>query len=71
MSNVLGYETMLPLNMEKEYSGVLLLAAVLNLLIIIPLIQLWGAEGVALSLMITETCITALMWIILKRRKVF
>lgn len=71
MSNVLGYETMLPLNMEKEYSGVLFLAAVLNLIIIIPLIKLWGAEGAAVSLMITETTITAIMWGILKKRKVF
>ena len=70
MSNVLGYETMLPLNMEKEYTGTLFLAAVLNLVIIIPLIKLWGAEGAAVSLMITETFITALMWIILKRKKV-
>lgn len=71
MSNVLGYETMLPLNMEKEYSGVLFLAAVLNLIIIIPLIKFWGAEGAAVSLMITETTITAIMWGILKKRKVF
>lgn len=69
MSNVMGYETMLPLGMEKIYSRVLISASILNLAIIFPLISWGGAEGTACAMLVTETFVTAVMAAILWRRR--
>lgn len=70
LSNVLGYETMLPLGMEKDFSKVLIEASILNLLIIGPLIYWKQAAGVAIAMLITETFVTLIMGYVLWRKKV-
>lgn len=69
MSNVMGYETMLPLGMEKIYSRVLISASILNLAIIFPLISWGGAEGTACAMLVTETFVTVVMAAVLWRRR--
>lgn len=70
LSNIFGYETMLPLGMEKIYSKILLLVSVLNLLIIVPLILLYRENGVSVTMFITESVVTIAMGIALKRRHI-
>ncbi len=70
MSNVMGYETMLPLGMEKIYSRVLISASILNLAIIFPLISWGGAEGTAYAMLVTETFVTVVMAAVLWRRRI-
>ena len=70
MSNVMGYETMLPLGMESIYSHVLIAASVFNLIIIYPLISSWGAEGTSWAVLCTETFVTSMMSIILWKKKI-
>ena len=70
MSNVMGYETMLPLGMESVYSKVLMAASVLNLLIICPLISWGGAEGTAWAVVTTETFVTLAMAGVLWRKRI-
>lgn len=70
MSNVMGYETMLPLGMEKIYSKVLMEASVFNLVIIYPLISWGGAEGTSWAVLCTETLVTALMAGILWKKRI-
>lgn len=70
MSNVMGYETMLPLGMEKIYSKVLMVASVFNLVIIYPLISWGGAEGTSWAVLCTETLVTALMAVILWKKRI-
>lgn len=70
MSNVMGYETMLPLGMEKIYSKILIAASVFNLVIIYPLISWDGANGTALAVLATETFVTCMMTLILWRKKI-
>lgn len=53
-SNIFGYETMLPLGMEKIYSRILLLASTLNIAIIIPFIMIYQENGVSAAILITE-----------------
>lgn len=69
LSNVLGYETMLPLGMEKDFSKVLIGASVLNLLIIVPFIYWKQAIGVAIAMLITETFITLTMGYVLWKKR--
>ena len=65
VSNIFGYETMLPLGMQKAYSQTL----ILNLILIVPSILWKEALGVAFCVMITETFITLLMgWILWKKK---
>lgn len=70
MSNVMGYETMLPLGMEKIFSKVLIAASVFNLIIIYPLISWDGANGTALAVLATETFVTGMMAMILWKKKI-
>lgn len=70
MSNVMGYETMLPLGMEKIYSRVLMAASILNLMIIISLISWGGAEGTAWAMLVTESFVTIAMAVVLWRRRI-
>lgn len=70
MSNVMGYETMLPLGLEKIYSRVLIAASILNLMIIIPLISWGGAEGTAWAMLVTESFVTIAMAVVLWRRRI-
>ena len=61
ISTVFGYETMLPLGMQKKYSQILIIASILNLILIVPSILWKEALGVALCVFVTETFITLLM----------
>ncbi len=70
MSNVMGYETMLPLGMEKIYSKVLMVASVFNLTIIYPLISWGGAEGTSWAVLCTETLVTVMMAGILWKKRI-
>lgn len=65
VSNVLGYETMLPLGMEKTYSRVLFCASVLNVMIIVPFIYWKDASGVAVTMLVTEIFVTLMMGCVL------
>lgn len=70
VSNVLGYETMLPLGMEKTYSRILFCASVLNLMIVVPLIYWQEASGVAVAMSVTEIFVTVVMGCILWRKHI-
>lgn len=71
MSNVLGYETMLPLGMEKIYTRILIMASIINLIIIVPLVLWKDASGVACSMFITETFVTIAMGTIIYKRSIY
>ncbi len=67
LSNIFGVQTMVTFGMKKQFSRILLLAGVFNLVILFPLIWAAGAEGAAISLMLTEVIVTVTMAIILQR----
>lgn len=69
-SNIFGYETMLPLGMEKIYSRILLLASTLNIAIIIPFIMLYQENGVSAAILITELFVTVIMGIVLRKKDI-
>lgn len=71
LSNIFGYEIMLPLNMENVYSRILICASVLNLIIIGPLIFFFQENGVSMAMLITEIFVTATMGILLWKKHIF
>jgi O-antigen/teichoic acid export membrane protein len=54
--------------MQREFSRILLLSGLGNIALLIPLVLEWGANGAAMAVLVTESLVTAMMWILLKRR---
>lgn len=67
LSNIFGIQTMLTFGMQNEFSRILLLAAILNTCIVMPLIYLYKAIGVCIAITVTECFVTTFMWYILKK----
>lgn len=67
ISNVLGIQTMVPFGMDKQFSRILIFSGLLNVLMGIVLIKLYGAAGAGISLLITETFVTVGMIICLRQ----
>ncbi|WP_427113187.1 flippase [Megasphaera sueciensis] len=58
VSNVFGIQTMLNFGWQKEFSKILVGAAIFNLIIVVPLAIIWHGEGVAVSMVLTELLVT-------------
>jgi PST family polysaccharide transporter len=71
ISNVLGIQTMVTFGMDKQFSRLLLASGMLNLLLAIPLVHAFGAKGASMSLLATEIFVTASMWFVLHRNKIY
>jgi O-antigen/teichoic acid export membrane protein len=54
INTVLGMQMMLPLGMNKPFSRVLIRAAVLDLVLIVPLSWYFGAQGTAIAVLLAE-----------------
>ena len=68
LSNVFGVQTMLPLGMNKEFSLILMLSGMVNVLMVIPLCILFGAAGVVASIVCVEVGVTVCMgWLLASR----
>lgn len=53
--------------MKKQFNKVLLSAAIVNTVIVLPMIYFYQAIGVSVSMMITETFVTLSMYYILRK----
>ena len=71
LSNVFGIQIMLPFGMQSTFSKILICAAVLNTCMVIPLILLYQDIGVSVSIVITECFVTAVMFYVLKKNKIW
>ncbi|MBW9402018.1 flippase [Leclercia sp. EC_58] len=69
ISNVLGVQGMLTMGMKKAFSAIVWFGAVINTIIIFPLIYYYQAEGAAISVLITEVLI--MLIIFYKVRKIW
>jgi len=54
VSNVLGIITMIPFGLDKQFSRIVIFAGLLNIVIGVPLILCFGAEGAGASILLTE-----------------
>lgn len=61
LSNVFGIQTMLPLGLEKSFSRIVMLSGIINISLILALAPVWGAEGAAAAIVITESLVTLAM----------
>ncbi|MDZ7623398.1 MAG: flippase [Ignavibacteriaceae bacterium] len=70
MSNVMGIQTMLPLNKQNAFSFVLFLAAIINLSLSFILVPKFFEIGTSISVLLTEVFVTISFFIFLKRNKI-
>lgn len=65
--NIAPNQTIMAMNKHKPYSLVFILSAILNIIINIILVNLFGAAGTALSIVLTESILTIGLFAILSR----
>jgi PST family polysaccharide transporter len=70
LSNIFGIQTMLVFGMKKQFNKVLLSAAIVNTVIVLPMIYFYQAIGVSISMTITEIFVTLSMYYILKKNNI-
>ena len=70
LSNVLGIQTMLPLNKHKSFSGILFLAAVINLTLAFIFVPIFFEVGTAISALTTETFVTLAFYFFIRFNKI-
>lgn len=71
LSNVFGIQIMLPFGMKSTFSRILICAAVLNTCMVLPLIYFWQDIGVSISIVTTECFVTVIMYLTIKKYKIF
>lgn len=70
LSNVFGIQTMLPFGLHREFSHIITASAVVNTILVFPLIYLWGGVGTCISMVVTECFVTISMGIVLRKKKI-
>jgi PST family polysaccharide transporter len=65
INNIYGTQGMLNFGMKPQYSRIIMLSAVFNNIILLPLCYWFKAPGAAASALITETAVTLMMAIML------
>ncbi len=68
VNNMHGSQTMLTFKMNKMFSKIVLTSAVVNIVIVIPLTNMFSGEGAAMSMLFTELFLLITMSIALRRR---
>lgn len=66
-SNVLGVQYLLPIHKQKEFTISVTLGAILNVILNIPLIKVWGLNGAMIATSIAEFSVTLYQLFIVKR----
>lgn len=69
LSNVFGIQIMLNFGMKRVFSRILLSSGVLNVFLVLALGAWRGAVGAAISVLLTEICITGCMAFVLWRKQ--
>ncbi|KAF0507035.1 flippase [Pediococcus pentosaceus] len=67
-SNALGTQYLLPTNQNSAFTKSVVLGAVVNIVVNIPLIMLWGALGATLSTVLSEVAVTGYQLYVLRRQ---
>ena len=70
LSNVLGIQTMLPLNKQKSFAIILFFAAVINLILSFILVPKYFEIGTSISVLVTEIFVTMAFFVFIKKNKI-
>lgn len=70
LSNVLGIQTMLPMNKQKGFAIILFFAAMINLILSFILVPKYFEIGTAISVLATEIFVTMAFFVFIKKNKI-
>lgn len=70
LSNVLGILTMLTFGLDKQFSRILIAAGGFNIMLGVPLILWFGAQGAGASVLVSETFVTVTMILVLRHHRI-
>ena len=59
---------MIPFGLDVQFSRILILAGVFNIILAVPLIHIFGAAGAGMSVLATEVSVTFAMFVLLERQ---
>lgn len=69
LSNVLGIQTMLPMNKHKSFAIILFFAAMINLVLSFILVPKYFEIGTSISVLVTEIFVTTAFFVFIKKNK--
>ncbi|MEJ6065148.1 polysaccharide biosynthesis C-terminal domain-containing protein [Lactiplantibacillus plantarum] len=65
IANVVGNQYLVPLKKSKQLNVSIISGSVINILISVPMILFWGAEGASYAVLISETLVTLVqLWLV-------
>ncbi len=67
-SNAIGTQYLLPTNQTKKYTTSVIIGAIVNLIVNIPLILLWGAVGASVATVISEATVTIYQLVVIRKQ---
>lgn len=70
LSNIFGIQTMVTFGMQNIFSRILMFSALLNFALIIPLIYFWQGIGLSVTVMLVESFVTIVMYLVLRKNKI-
>ena len=70
LSNVLGFQTMIPLNKQKSFSIILFFAALINLTLLFIIVPIYFEIGTSISVLITEIFVTLSFFVFIKKNNI-
>ena len=70
LSNVLGIQTMLPMNKHKSFAIILFFAAMINLSLSFILVPKYFEIGTSISVLVTEIFVTMAFFVFIKKNKI-
>ena len=70
LSNIFGIQTMVAFGMQRVFSRILMLSALMNFILIFPMIYIWQAVGLAITVVIVESFVTITMYIVLRKNNI-
>jgi len=70
LSNILGIQTMLPMNKHKSFAIILFFAAMINLILSFILVPTYFEIGTSISVLVTEIFVTMSFFVFIKKNKI-
>ena len=70
LSNIFGIQTMVAFGMQRTFSKILMASAVVNFVLVFPMIYLWQAVGLAITVVIVESFVTVDMYLVLRHHRI-
>jgi len=67
LSNVYGFQILLPFNKEKQFSLIIIMGAIINITLNLILINSIGYNGAAISTLVSETLIAFVEFLLIKK----